>query len=106
MLLLKFLSLERIENYRRLTSDPEKLLLARYLWNIALCEACYPALSLFEVALRNAVDHTLTTNYGTNWLSKFSTLLKEREKTEIENRKSKLHPSRSDDRNQLIVSLT
>ncbi len=106
MSLLKFLSLERIESYRRVASDSEGLLLARYLWNIALCEACYPTLSLFEVALRNAVDHALVPVYGHVWLSETSSMLKPTEKAEILKNKLKLNPAYADNRNQLIVSLT
>lgn len=34
---------------------PREEILARYLWNVALCEALYPSLQMLEVALRNTV---------------------------------------------------
>lgn len=37
-----------------------RLIAARYLWNIALCEALYAPLHLLEVGLRNAVHNAMT----------------------------------------------
>lgn len=42
--------------------------IARYLWNIALCEALYPTLQCFEVVLRNAIHDSLSMNYHPGWL--------------------------------------
>ena len=106
MQLLKFLSLERFEAYRQTSQETESMLLARYLWNIALCEACYPLLSLFEVALRNAIDHTLLPVYGEVWLSENSSILKSLEKNEILKHKNKLGVEKASNRNQLIGFLT
>ncbi|HVG43134.1 MAG TPA: hypothetical protein VM890_00335 [Longimicrobium sp.] len=52
--LWRLVSAERIGTYRRGTGDDEEVL-ARYLWNVALCEALYPSLHFLEVALRNVV---------------------------------------------------
>jgi len=61
------ISLERIEAYR-LEEDADELdAVARYLWNIALCEALYPCLQSFEVALRNAVHACMARRYGAAW---------------------------------------
>ena len=61
------ISLERIEAYR-LEEDVDELdAVARYLWNIALCEALYPCLQSFEVALRNAVHACMARRYGAAW---------------------------------------
>jgi hypothetical protein len=37
-----------------------RLVLARYMLNMALCESLYPALQTCEVALRNAIHSHLT----------------------------------------------
>ena len=42
--------------------------IARYLWNAALCEALYPMLQAFEVALRNAIHDSLSEYYRPEWL--------------------------------------
>jgi len=52
--LWRHVSAERIGSYRRGGADDEEAL-ARYLWNIALCEALYPSLHCLEIALRNMV---------------------------------------------------
>ena len=53
--LWRLVSAERIGTYRRGAAEDEEDVLARYLWNIALCEALYPSLHCLEVALRNVV---------------------------------------------------
>jgi Abi-like protein len=57
--LKKALSESRFESYRLLPEDTEHDILARYLWNVQLSEALYPALSLLEVSLRNQLHHGL-----------------------------------------------
>jgi hypothetical protein len=49
-------------------SEPRQNAIARYLWNVDLCEALYPILHLFEVSLRNAMDWSLKERVGPNWL--------------------------------------
>jgi hypothetical protein len=53
---------ERLDAYRQDGATPE-VTLARYLWNMSLCEALYPPLQMAEIALRNALHHSLTTRY-------------------------------------------
>lgn len=52
------LASERIDAYRQ-DSAPPALTLARYLWNISLCEALYSPLQIAEVALRNSVHRSM-----------------------------------------------
>jgi hypothetical protein len=51
------LTTDRLGSYRRTSggNDPERIILARYLLNLGLCEALYPALHILEVVLRNAI---------------------------------------------------
>lgn len=51
----------RLEAYR-MSGDSDLAVCANYLWNIEVSEALYPALQMFEVALRNSV-HTALTNH-------------------------------------------
>lgn len=56
---------ERLDSYRQDGADHETTF-ARYLLNIALSEALYPALQFSEIALRNAVHRELTLRCGTD----------------------------------------
>lgn len=58
------LATERLDAYRQDGVGPA-VTLARYAWNMALCEALYTPLQLAEVALRNAQHGALTQRYGT-----------------------------------------
>lgn len=58
------LATERLDAYRQDGVEPA-VTMARYLWNMALCEALYSPLQLAEVALRNAHHRALTLRYGT-----------------------------------------
>jgi len=49
---------ERLEPYGR-DGAYETLILARYLWNIVLCESLYPSIHLAEIALRNSIHNQL-----------------------------------------------
>jgi hypothetical protein len=61
--LWSLVSAQRIGSYRRGTAIDDEEVLARYLWNIALCEALYPSLHFLEVALRNVVFEAAAATY-------------------------------------------
>jgi hypothetical protein len=52
----RVISAPRFEAYRR-SGETREEALCKYLWNIKLCEALYPALQVLEVGFRNAL-HT------------------------------------------------
>jgi len=61
------LASERMDAYRQDEAEP-LVTLARYLWNMALCESLYSPLQIAEIALRNALHRKLTIRFGTeNW---------------------------------------
>jgi hypothetical protein len=63
------LSFERFARYCRAGDAGPEVGLARYLWNVALCEALYPSLHIFEIALRNALHTALAYHMGCDdWL--------------------------------------
>ena len=62
----KAVSPERMDNHRNGTEADEDTL-ARYVWNMALSEAMYPALQNLEVAFRNALHFAATNEFGTNY---------------------------------------
>jgi len=62
------LSEEKLGSYRTDHSTTSEIILARYLYNAALCEALYLPLQIAEISLRNAVHRELTATSGTeNW---------------------------------------
>jgi hypothetical protein len=64
------ISPKRLEAYRSSPSDKELDLLSKYLWNIGLCEAFYPVLHSFEVALRNSLHQAISRLFYEDWLDK------------------------------------
>lgn len=82
--LIGALSAERLTGYHRTGhNEPADRILRRYLWNIQLCEALYPALDLLEVTLRNALHTALCRHTGqADWYATFS--LEPRETTVIQ----------------------
>ena len=53
---------ERLDAYRQ-DGAPPVTTLARYLWNMALCESLYSPLQMAEIALRNSLHQFLTVRY-------------------------------------------
>ncbi len=61
------LSMERLESYGTRDHANGCTILARYLWNMSVCESLYSPLQLCEIGLRNALHHYLTDRYGEHW---------------------------------------
>ena len=53
---------ERLDPYRQ-DGVPPVTTLARYLWNMALCESLYSPLQMAEIALRNSLHRFLTARF-------------------------------------------
>jgi hypothetical protein len=49
----------RLSSYKETDIDCIDILIQRYLFNIEVCEAFYPILSLFEITLRNSICNTI-----------------------------------------------
>lgn len=56
------LAVERLDAYRQDQAEP-LVALARYLWNMALCESLYSPLQMVEIALRNALQRSLESHF-------------------------------------------
>lgn len=58
----------RLHRYEVACSGNKRL--ARYLYrqNIILAEEMFGVINMFEIALRNAIDHYYSAQYGTDWL--------------------------------------
>lgn len=63
------LSGDRLDAYRRPGDASGLDAIARYLWNVALCEALYPTLDALEVGLRNNLHDELSALYGPSWFT-------------------------------------
>lgn len=88
--LRRTISTKRCDSYR-LVGESELDVLARYAWNIALCEALYPALQNLEIALRNNIHTAATRHFGTNhWFDMHPTILKPRERDMVTSVKNTL----------------
>lgn len=78
------LATERMEAYRQHDGAEPKVTLARYTWNMALCEALYSPLQVAEVALRNAQHRALTERYKTDdWFGPAEPHLLDWQKTKV-----------------------
>lgn len=75
--LLPLLSSNRLERYGNEEDRDELDALARYLWNVALCEALYPSLQSLEISLRNSIHNRLTATKGTAFWFNTTGLLRE-----------------------------
>lgn len=83
------LATERIDAYRK-DGVPPVVALARYLWNMALCESLYSPLQIAEIALRNALHRCLSAREGTaNWYDSIVGL-PEKQKSQIDEARKKL----------------
>ena len=58
------MSKERLSSYGEQDNADEVTTLARYLWNMSVCESLYSPLQMGEVALRNAIHFALTKHFG------------------------------------------
>jgi hypothetical protein len=61
------LSADRLAPYRRPLDQDDLDAAARYLWNVALCEALYPVLQAQEIALRNTLHNAISSLQGAMW---------------------------------------
>jgi hypothetical protein len=82
-------SVPRFRRYRHATNSKQEAV-ALYLWNAALCEALYPPIHFFEVALRNATHQALSARQGTGkthnprWFMDTGLLTQSRHRKQVE----------------------
>ncbi len=90
------LSPERLWRYRRpnVTED-EVDVIARYQWNMALCEALYPPLCNLEIALRNSLHFAIAAEFNNPfWFDANASILKLREQASVQKAIENLPPQR------------
>ncbi len=66
--LVDAISADRLNAYAKASCVGQADVVARSIWNMALCEAFYPLLHALEVGLRNATDRAMVIKYGKRWL--------------------------------------
>nr|QKW93829.1 hypothetical protein [Vitiosangium cumulatum] len=94
------LSRPRLDNYRTSAADTPRIVMGRYLWNLALCKALYPGLQFLEVAFRNKLHDALKAHFGAAawfdlpWLSSREQQKVADAKVELQKRQTPLEPDR------------
>jgi hypothetical protein len=94
------LSKPRLDRYRTSVNDTPRVVMGRYLWNVALCKALYPELQFLEVAFRNRLHEALKAHFHTAewfalpWLSPREAQKVADAKTELRKRQSPFEPDR------------
>ena len=100
------ITFERLKRYETaaisMNIDPITL----YMLNIRLSEALYPALALFEVALRNKINYAISQNITSDWFSN-ERLLKQKEIEAINKARTALKTKKKPiERNNLLAELS
>jgi hypothetical protein len=60
------ISSHRLDSYRQAGQTDFEVIVC-YLWNVALCEALYPALQSLEITLRNSIHGAAVKRYGNDF---------------------------------------
>lgn len=79
----KIFSEERLNNYKLTLTGTDDEIIARYLWNITLGKAFYPAIAILEVNLRNNIYNAISHHILKNWLDENNTWLLQPEVDQI-----------------------
>lgn len=100
------LSSQRLLRYRQQGDGPFDHL-GRYLWNMSLGEAAYPALHQLEIAFRNSFHGAISSLYGPTWFTDADVLLTE-ELTKVQEAQQRLVAERKDstDAGRVVAELT
>lgn len=64
----KTMSSQRMRRYLTACGGNTRKAMTLYRYNLQISQEMFTIVSCFEVALRNAIDHKLTTNLGNDWL--------------------------------------
>lgn len=83
------LATERLDAYRQ-DGVTQEITLARYLWNMALCEALYPPLQMAEIALRNSLHLSLAVRFSSQQWYDVITCLPQWQQSQLTDARAKL----------------
>jgi len=99
----------RLSRYQK-EGESQEDAIKRYIWNIQLSESFYPALALFEIALRNRIDDVICQKIDPLWLDENWKKWPQKavyERTKIQEAKQKLKKRQEKyTRGHLIAELT
>lgn len=100
------LSSARLRGYRVAPEEPDEIALGRYLWNIALAEALYPAMHLLEVSLRNALDGAISAYAGPDWYDDARIIVDPRAREDVQTARKRIADAgHSADKTRIIAAL-
>lgn len=103
----KIFSEERLKKYYIDSSYTEEDAIACYLRNVAISEAFYPAIAIFEINLRNNIYTSINKHIMKDWLIESTPWLFQPEKDQIKSIKDKLQKLRKPlSQGQIISHLT
>ncbi len=89
--LCRIVSPERLSSYCKTEGEDGNLVIATYLWNLALSESLYPSLQSLEIALRNSMNLAITAAFGDAWwFAESSSVLDQRDWAQVAESKSRL----------------
>jgi hypothetical protein len=77
--LIMRLSRERLSSYGDLSDQTFSEILAKYIWNLNLCESLYQSLHWLEISLRNNIHVAFSSAWGDDWHINGSLFTKEQE---------------------------
>lgn len=110
---------ETFSNLRKLLSDDrlnslvpaggdQSTVVRYYVENVLLCESFYPVLHLFEVGLRNSIDHGFTMKWGKSWIEDPGALpLGKREIDQLERTRNQIREAGKDvTRSRIVAGLS
>lgn len=84
------ISSHRLDSYRQ-GGQTDFEVIVSYLWNVALCEALYPALQALEVTLRNSIHEAAVKRYKSDfWFDLPACSLHPSQRQNVEYSKSEL----------------
>ncbi|MGH6815759.1 MAG: Abi family protein [Hyphomicrobiaceae bacterium] len=86
---MRYLIGRRLEPYTQISRGDRDLALEWYLWNARLSAALYYHLSAFEICLRNAIDETMTSIHGEDWLHRIADKTDARRPADFRNTRSR-----------------
>lgn len=99
------ISRARLESYRS-GDGGDFAMLVNYFYNIELSEAIYPSLHIFEISLRNSIDHALAQHFETHYWFDIPGLLLRWQQEEISRSRTSLSNSgKTHDPGRIIAEL-
>lgn len=81
--------------------------LARYLWNIALCEALYPSLNCVEIGIRNSLNEAIAKKYqDAFWFDSQRAILHPRQANAVAEAEATLGPTLASNAGRIVAELS